>query len=847
MLTRRPGAAAIALLVTVSAVATVGAAPARGATRWVIELAGAATQFENTYVRGIAVSEDGRYVAFASQDAEDRPIVAFYDRDSGSTLLLARGASRPDISSTGRYLTFSAIGMEGSETRSDEDVFVLDRDSGGLDLVTYPDDATGTSPAISSNGRYVAFETDYRYVANDDEREVVPGSSASAPDIYVRDRNTGAIEWISEWFGPGFSGIGWAHSPAISGDARWVAWLSDHCVEDPGGRCNTLFLYDRRNDKGIEITRGYGSVESRPSLSFDGRYVAYQDAMHSQEYEDGFSFVVDGVWVYDRKLNRRENVLYKSETTNHWLTADNSSYAPAISDDGRSVAFASDATNIVRNDTNGARDVFVHDRTTRVIERVSLGVAGEANGDSVPGFLTDRELAISGGGRTIAFTSAASNLTSGDTGPGIDVFVAAPNVTCPAPEELPEFDLTRRERKEVSEDMRGNVSLDVYIERLERAIEIVEADTRENPEHAEQNQAALDDLEQRLAEARAEQQRSPAQRRVTALTDNQSSTLDQARCALLEEAQQKLEAYLSQPEIGHGDKVALWKKLITLRDLLKQLAKEDGGYVGTEEKQQLLKENITDLIARLAFKEEETHEAVARKQATYKKMIDAVYDVIDDHLIVPDPSKSIIDRWEKQIRAAASILGGDEEQELVDHVLTLRKVLMGTATREEQFAILKDSVANLASRLTTRIFGTNLLGTPQARAAVLGFQLGTAFGERIAADLELIFQGILVSDCTEAFRLDQGVSGPGSVDYTKPTNVVVTNETFHWHAGWRCVIHQEGSVPTAAGGVVIATRPETAPFYLRGMWLATTNGGKKVISYDPACAFQRECTFKKGV
>src|SRR5688572_7620185 len=88
---------------------------------------------------------------------------------------------------------------------------------------------------------------------------------------------------------------------------------------------------------------------------------------------------------------------------------------PAVSENGFLVAFVSDATNLVADDTNGVADVFVSQ--SGVIKRVSLGANfAQANGPSSPP-------AVSGDGRFVAFTSAADNLVPGDTNAALDVFV----------------------------------------------------------------------------------------------------------------------------------------------------------------------------------------------------------------------------------------------------------------------------------------------------------------------------------------------------------------------------------------------------------------------------------------
>jgi Tol biopolymer transport system component len=93
------------------------------------------------------------------------------------------------------------------------------------------------------------------------------------------------------------------------------------------------------------------------------------------------------------------------------------SFTPAISGSVRFVAFASDASNLVPGDTNGASDIFVHDRQTATTTRVSLGVRGAQSNE------ISSEPALSADGRYVAFASDASNLVPGDTNRSSDVFV----------------------------------------------------------------------------------------------------------------------------------------------------------------------------------------------------------------------------------------------------------------------------------------------------------------------------------------------------------------------------------------------------------------------------------------
>lgn len=93
------------------------------------------------------------------------------------------------------------------------------------------------------------------------------------------------------------------------------------------------------------------------------------------------------------------------------------SYAPKLSLDGRYIAFQSQATDLVPNDGNGFQDIFVFDRVTGTTKRVNISSNGvEANGES------DNAL-ISNNGEYVVFTSAANNLTDGDTNQYKDIFI----------------------------------------------------------------------------------------------------------------------------------------------------------------------------------------------------------------------------------------------------------------------------------------------------------------------------------------------------------------------------------------------------------------------------------------
>jgi len=144
------------------------------------------------------------------------------------------------------------------------------------------------------------------------------------------------------------------------------------------------------------------------ATSADGRYVAY--ASHSDTTSPG---VIDGVWRWDTVSNTRSLVSVGAGGA----LADDSSGEPAISANGRYVAFSSDATNLVDNDTNDATDVFVRDMSTNTTERVSLAAGGVEVSDN------SYTPSISDDGRYVAFISDSDDLSSLDNNLSSDAYV----------------------------------------------------------------------------------------------------------------------------------------------------------------------------------------------------------------------------------------------------------------------------------------------------------------------------------------------------------------------------------------------------------------------------------------
>ncbi|GBD25730.1 Protein TolB [bacterium HR30] len=199
---------------------------------------------------------------------------------------------------------------------------------------------------------------------------------------------------------------------------------ANNLVTGDFNRTPDLFLFDRNSRRTSILTLandglGGGTVpDLPPAVSPEGRWIAF--ASQSDDFVANDRNEASDVFVLDRESGTITAMTLTRLGATEVRTANGPSAGPAISTDGCIVAFFSDASNLVERDRNEARDVFVRDRCNDTIERVSVASNGaEANGPSQIELAT---LALSGDGRFVAFSSRATNL-DGDTGRRSQIFV----------------------------------------------------------------------------------------------------------------------------------------------------------------------------------------------------------------------------------------------------------------------------------------------------------------------------------------------------------------------------------------------------------------------------------------
>lgn len=386
-----------------------------------------------------AVSADGRFVAFTSFAnnlviGDTSPADVFLrDRLTGTTTRISvttsgeqanKSSGFAAISANGRWVAFQseATNLAPNDTNSETDVFLHDTATGNIHLISadangVPGSSASGGVAISADGRFAAFTS---FADN-----LVVGDTNSVPDVFVRDLENGTTQRVSvDSFG--VQGNARSDSPAISGDGRFIAFNSfaTNLSSPPTSGAFHVFVHDRISQITELITVPAFGPEAdgwsfRPQISDDGRFVVFRSG--ATNLVAGDTNGVTDIFVRDRIDGTTDRVSIGDSGEE----GDQAAGLGDISLDGRYVAFASNATNLVANDTNNALDVFLRDRFSATTERVSVTDLGE-EGDGSSGGLP----VIAADGRVIVFASSASNLVPGDTNSVEDVLLSVSGCEC---------------------------------------------------------------------------------------------------------------------------------------------------------------------------------------------------------------------------------------------------------------------------------------------------------------------------------------------------------------------------------------------------------------------------------
>lgn len=324
----------------------------------------------------------------------------------------------------GRFTAFVsyAAGLAPGSTSARRQVFWRDNLTGETRLVSAAvggAEGNGDSwaPAISADGLVVVFES---YATN-----LVAGDTNGVRDIFAwsaQDPDAG-VERISVGAG-GVQANSESYEPSVSGDGRVIAFSSGASNLTAGvSGTSTINVYRRDVVAGTNTLvtangAGTGVGGARPMLSEDGNRLAFYSFASNIAAGD-----TNGLWdvfVYDHAAGTRTRVSLTSTGGERNQGSESASriVAPAISGNGRYVAFATTATNMQGAATNGTQHVYVADTQTGAVTRASIGSDGSlANADTPVG--QGERLALSHDGTWVAYTTAATNLGAGNGTSGV--------------------------------------------------------------------------------------------------------------------------------------------------------------------------------------------------------------------------------------------------------------------------------------------------------------------------------------------------------------------------------------------------------------------------------------------
>lgn len=330
-----------------------------------------------------SLSANGRFLAFASED----PAISDEDTDSSTT--------------------------PAGYTYPVRDIYVYDRSTGAVSLASRRSGRTGAGgnedsnlPAISADGRYVVFDTQATNLVHGAYGGVYVRDLRRAITT-LAGRASGRRGKQLDAFNPSISGHGRRVAFALP------VLLFPHRPLLRHRHVHEVAVRDMRSNRTIVVSRANGrrgrlSADDCESLaiSANGRYVAFATEAKNLSRIDKSD--VEDVFVRDLKTNR--TILASRARGKRGAAANGDSFNPSISANGRYVAFESYASNLGPPDEGSIPDVFVRDlRSGRVF------LASRRSGGGPAANARSANPAISADGRYVAFDSRGSNLSPADT------------------------------------------------------------------------------------------------------------------------------------------------------------------------------------------------------------------------------------------------------------------------------------------------------------------------------------------------------------------------------------------------------------------------------------------------
>jgi hypothetical protein len=381
------------------------------------------------------VSGDGQIVAFGSsavnivrRDLNRVPDIFVRDLSTGENSRVsvasdgtqADGAShRAALSQDGRFVAFqsAARNLVSGDTNGVHDVFVHDRQTGSTSRVSVASDGTqgnaaSQNPKLSADGRWVTFSTTATNLA--------PGAVGPKAKVLLHDRETGVTTEVSVR-PDGSSATEDSVLPTISADGRYVGFISNDRQIVPAPRFISFSAYVRDVQAGTTVrvnetplsSLGYAIPKPGTPLTVspDGRFATL--------YTDSAMVPEDTNRVTDAyRIELATGTMVRVSVGSDGVQADLASglliTGAVMSADGRYVVFDSDARNLVPDDTNGLRDIFVRDTVDGTTTLVSTGSVTNTRPSYYP--------AVSDDGSVVVFITDGA-LVADDTNVRNDVYL----------------------------------------------------------------------------------------------------------------------------------------------------------------------------------------------------------------------------------------------------------------------------------------------------------------------------------------------------------------------------------------------------------------------------------------
>jgi Tol biopolymer transport system component len=382
-----------------------------------------------------SVSPDGNFIGFTYRGDDLSPDdnnladdIYLYDRTAETCILVSanpagqagNGHSRKcSVSQDGRFVAFQsdATNLVAGDENAASDVFVKDMATGVVQRISvamggWESNWNSANPAISAGGRYVAFESG--------ATNLVPNDTNGVDDVFVYDRRRRRTSRVSI-NDAGAEGNGASRNPRISGDGLWVVFdsVASNLVNNDNNDTRDVFIRPTARPGMARLSVSAAGVEgngqsSLPSVSSDGRYVAFQSLASNLVPDDtnGFQDIF--------RVDREAGTITRASVNTAGVEGNDMSNDPVVDDHGR-VFFSSFARNLEGDDANGSYDVFVRAPNPFVAD-TEWTVMISRTPDNDEGAGGSAEPAISADGSVVAFESDAEDLVQGDSNVAEDIF-----------------------------------------------------------------------------------------------------------------------------------------------------------------------------------------------------------------------------------------------------------------------------------------------------------------------------------------------------------------------------------------------------------------------------------------